>query len=544
MKLAPKQIFGISTRSEPGAPGAADAGRRTLWRRLWGDRDGSILIMLAIGLPAIVFATGFGIDFSRAENAQTQLNAIADAAALAAVDPSMILQSDSVASAAATAMFNTQAGNVQGVTNVQSAVTISATGGLGGLRTVTVNYTAQSTNLFGGILGLSSLAISGTSAAAASLSPNINFYLVMDKSPSMLLPTTSTGISEVQGATSDACAFACHQQEPGGGYIKDVNGKWVFISDQFYNSGQAGYQTYYLISGSTLYNSAGTQLGTNVSVNTGTTPNTLTYKVSGVTNTVTGFYADGYWLTHNYTSVYPAGSPIDLRVSDETAAAQALIPYAVNEEGINQAVYQIQFYTYDWIHPSASSAVTQYGTMTDVASLSSTAVPNVDSPDWWIQNSEYTTTCCSIGDAVTENYNMLTSMNATMPAPGLGSASSTPQEVMLLITDGVSDEVINGGRVNREFNSTDLGACTAIKRRGIKIAILYTLYAPAVIANDGWSVSNVTPYLPNVLPALQSCASTATNGSPLVYTVQSNQSIAAALQALFQLTIEDAHLVQ
>ncbi|MDR3428284.1 hypothetical protein, partial [Silvimonas sp.] len=163
--------------------------------------------------------------------------------------------------------------------------------------------------------------------------------------------------------------------------------------------------------------------------------------------------------------------------------------------------------------------------------------------DWWNGNNAYSSSCCSQGDAVTETYNMLSSMNAVMPTPGTGASASTPQEVMLLITDGVSDELISGSRTNREFNATDLAQCTKIKARGIKIAILYTYYDPTVISNDSWSVSNVTPYLPNVLPALQSCASNATNGSPLVYTVQSNQSIASALQSLFQLTIENAHLV-
>ncbi|MDR3427893.1 pilus assembly protein TadG-related protein, partial [Silvimonas sp.] len=83
-----------------------------LARRLIRARGGNLAPIMAISLPVLLFAVGFGIDFSRAENAQTQLNAIADAAALAAVDPSMVYQSDSVAAAAATATFTSQAANV------------------------------------------------------------------------------------------------------------------------------------------------------------------------------------------------------------------------------------------------------------------------------------------------------------------------------------------------------------------------------------------------------------------------------------------------
>lgn len=528
-----------------------------LVRRLHGDTNGNVLLLMGVCAPVLVFATGFGIDYSRAENAQTQLNAIADAAALAAVDPTMIYQTDSAASAAATAMFNSQAANVAGITNLQMVPQIQDAGAsaAGYLRTVTVGYTAQSTNLFGNILGLSSLLISGQSVAAAAQAPNINFYLVMDKSPSMLLPTTSTGITETQNANPDSCAFACHQQNPipsltnhlpAGGYIQDVNGKTVFIDQNFYTANSTGKGVYYLIdSKSKIYNSSGVLMGNQVTVNSASPTNALSYNFSNTTHYISGYYADGYWLTHNYTSIYPSGSPIDLRVNDETAAAQALIPYATQEEGINLASYQIQFFTYDWTHSGSQSPVTQYGSMADVNTLSSASVPNIDSSeDWWYSNNNPTNSLNN-NDQGSETYNMLNSMFGVMATPGTGASTSTPQEVLLLITDGVSDESINGSRTSREFNSTDLAECTAIKKKGIKIAILYTYYDPAVIDNDpsGWSQTHTEPYLPNVLPALQSCSSTATNGSPLVYTVQSGQSISAALQSLFQLTIQDAHLI-
>ena len=47
-----------------------------------------------------------------------------------------------------------------------------------------------------------------------------------------------------------------------------------------------------------------------------------------------------------------------------------------------------------------------------------------------------------------------------------------------------------------------------------------------------------------MLPALQKCASAARDGTPLVYTVSTDQSISDALTALFALTIQSAHLVK
>jgi hypothetical protein len=46
------------------------------------------------------------------------------------------------------------------------------------------------------------LALSGTAKASATKAPYMNFYLVMDVSPSMLLPATSTGLSAIQQATA------------------------------------------------------------------------------------------------------------------------------------------------------------------------------------------------------------------------------------------------------------------------------------------------------------------------------------------------------
>ena len=508
-------------------------------------REANVTLIVAASLIPTMFGLGFCIDYARAEMLQSRINAVADAAALTATDLVYIQQSAPTPHDAAVTIFSNQVRDYKDFTQTSLNVQVTDQGGVNTGRTVVVTWSGTSLNMFSGILGSSALAIGGSSTAYATQAPNINFFLVMDRSPSMLLPTTSTGITSVQNATADGCAFACHQQFPGTNYVKDTNGKFVFLDQNYYTTGNANAGVYYLIdSSNNLYNSAGSKIGSSVSSSSSTSYSTLSYKnLSNRSTTLNGFYADGYWLTHNYTKVYPSGSSIDLRVSDETAAATALIPYAQGQEVINSVTYQLQFFSYDWTHPSKSSPVTQWSTMTDVKSLTSANVPALDSNvDWWYMNSQPTSSTNN-NDQATETYNMLTSMNSAIPTPGTGLTSSSPQEVLLLITDGVTDENTGSGRVNREFSATDIGACTTIKNRGVKIAILYTSYDPAVLVGDSWSQTNVAPYLPNVLPALQSCASTANDGSPLVYTVQSNQSISAALQTLFQLTIANSHLI-
>ena len=411
-----------------------------------------------------------------------------------------------------------------------------------------VTWKAQSVNSFSGILGSATIPISGTAVAYSAAAPNINFYLMLDASPSMLLPSSSTGLTNIYAATS--CDFACHEQNPHSDniYVRDSSGRDIFLNSNYYGTG-TGASTWYAINGSTkvIYNSAGTQLGTAAAVSGS---NVLTYKnSSNTTVTVNGYYADGYWLTHNYPTLNPGAATIDLRVNDETAAAQQLIPYAQTKAAANNVTYQMQFFSFNWTHSGQSTPVTTYGTMTNVNSLSSANVPDIDgTQDYWYKNSQPTSSY-NLDDTASEFYNMFTAINTIMPTPAAnaGTSPSNPQEVLFLITDGMSDETISGSRTHSNLTSTIIAKCTTIKNRGIQIAILYTTYLPAAMNGDSWSQSNVLPYVsPNdqVLTSLNSCASTAKGGTPLVYQVSTDQSIAVALQALFSLVVMNAHLIQ
>lgn len=516
-----------------------------LLRRLARESDANVMILTALAALPTLFGLGFSIDYARAMMLQARINAVADAASLAGTDTIYLLKDVPTTTAAATQIFTAQVAEYQDFTYTPSTdlkVTVTNQGALNLGRTVLVQWRGQSTNLFSGVLGVASLTISGASTAYATQAPNVNFFLVMDKSPSMLLPSTSAGIAAIQKVTG--CAFACHAQFPRNDNIKvrDGSSRDVFLDANYYSSGVTGYNVYYLIDATNkiLYNSAGTKIGTAPSVS-GTT---LSYKnLSNANATITGYYADGYWLTHNYAKIYSDLSSIPLRVGAETLAAQDLIPFAQTKASQNGVTYKLQFFSFDWTHTTGGSPVTQFGSMTDVNSLTSAAVPDLDgTQDWWYANNSPTSSK-NINDMATEFNNMLTSLNAVMPTPGTGASTTSPQEVMLLVTDGVVDESIGGSRRNRELSSTDLASCTTIKNRGIKIAILYTEYLPAVLNGDSWSQTNVVPYLPNVLPALQSCASAARDGTPLVYTVSSDQSISTALSALFALTIQNSHLI-
>ncbi|WP_162987062.1 pilus assembly protein TadG-related protein [Sphingomonas paeninsulae] len=597
-------------------------------------------MIMGFSVIPLTFLVGFGVDYSRAMSLQTHLNAAADAAALAAVAPAMILQSNGASTSAATNMFNAQAAMVTGYQNLQMTPTVidgtpGTNGALGYLRKATVTYTVQSINVFGGILGANTLTVSGTSTASAAQPPNVDFYLAMDNSPSMLLPATSDGVTKIIAATKNTtdtnlpsgCAFACHAQVPHSDsiFIKDPPGRHILLSTGYYTSGSAKQNVFYrwakapVTPANVLYDSSGNTMetsstsvsssdtgsGSNRVVKTTTTVTTTkytitndldtgpvninkvvtatptivstTYKSNGTTvnNTTTsagtvtsnttvydtGYWADGYWLTHNYGQIFRSPSSIVLRKDEVVSAASQLIPFASSQAAQYHVTYQAQMFSFDWTRPNGTSPVKTLNSLTNVASYSSgfSAAALFPADDYWWKNSQ-PTNGTNNNDRSTEITNMLTVMKTTIPTAGSGAPGAVPQKILFIITDGMLDQPNGSGRYFGPLQASDLTLCTAIKAKGIKIAILYTQYLPESLVGDmNFSQPYVAPFLPpppfpyppgnagssdQVLTALQSCASPGNNGAPLVQTVTANDDITTALQQLFSTALQSARLVQ
>ena len=122
--------------------------------RLLRNRRGNVSMMYALVAPILVFAGGAAIDYGRAAQIHTKLNAAADAAALAALTPSMLRQSTSVAHAAAVNMFTGLADGISGLTPGATQVTVNVTVGTSALtRNVEVDYSSSVNTIFAQVLG-------------------------------------------------------------------------------------------------------------------------------------------------------------------------------------------------------------------------------------------------------------------------------------------------------------------------------------------------------------------------------------------------------
>ena len=463
-----------------------------LIERFGRERDGNVALLFGLALVPLTFLIGMALDFSNAMQKKAVLDAAADAAALAAVTPAMLTQSESATITAAQNMFNAQASSISGLNYQPPTVTVASSGLT---RTVTVSYTASSVNSFGGILGMPNWPISsgtGTGSnnaspqAVNSGAPNINFYLLLDNSPSMDLPATSAGITAMINATKNApsnggnaggCAFACHESNPTADNLGNPHNE------------------------------------------------------------------DNYTLAQNLGVV--------TRIQNMTSATQSLMSTASATEAANNATYQVAIYTFD---PSGIPSNNTLNGLYTVQQLTSnlttaqTSAGNINVLEVYSNN--YLTSSYNNSDADTDFDSAMSQISTLMPNPGTGAASSTPQEVLFIVTDGVEDKIASscskttvstslGKRCQQPFDTT---WCTSIKNRGILIAVLYTEYLPLPATGTGsnsWYNSYVAPYQSQIGPNLQNCASTG-----LYFSVTTDGDITSAMNTLFQQAVTTARLAQ
>ena len=188
--------------------------------------EGNVGLLFALSALPILLLAGAGIDYTSAAYREDRLNAIADAAALAAVTPTMMSQSDASSIAAATGTFNAQTGAIPGITYspLNLSVVVSDSGST---RNVTVSYVASSQNTFAQILGMPRIPLSGSSQATNASWPNIDFYLLLDDSPSMAIAATQADIDKMVSHTASqgGCAFGCHQANPASDNLGNPGGE-------------------------------------------------------------------------------------------------------------------------------------------------------------------------------------------------------------------------------------------------------------------------------------------------------------------------------
>ena len=192
--------------------GVSDIIKRTVTvsRSLLSERRAKVAITFAIAAFPIMLTAGAAVDYSAANRSKATLDSFADAAVLAVTAQSAMSMTAAAAEVRAVDYFNAQAVALKRgtVLTVSATVTDSSSG-----RSALVKYTAKVPTTIAAIAGIQNLNIAGSSSSASAVPTYIDFYLLLDNSPSMGVGATPADVSKMVNNTSDQCAFACHQMD-------------------------------------------------------------------------------------------------------------------------------------------------------------------------------------------------------------------------------------------------------------------------------------------------------------------------------------------
>ncbi len=409
---------------------------------------GNVAIIFGLTGLILVSLVGMSVDYTIAGRREAQLNAIADAAALSTTTPAAMGLTSVQAQANALTMFNAQAALVNGASALPSnpVITVSDVTNSNGsvTRSTNVTYAATSSNAFSQLLKMNTMNIGGTSAVSSSTAPNIDFYVLLDTSPSMGIPSSQAGINTLIANTPQqpggGCAFACHETNP---IQSDV---------------------------------AGNPKGTGAYAN-------------GV---------DNYTLAKQYLG-------LTLRIDLVQQAVANLYSTAQTTENQNKAQYRFATYTFDQTFQTITTLTSNLTTaQNQTANIKMLEVYNEGNLTSSTNNHDEDT---QFDSAMTNSANIPNPGNGTNAAgdtpqeilfivtdgvideayPGYGPTNDT-----------------SGGRTIAPVGN-QLDYCTPLKNRHVRIAILYTPYLP--LTTNTFYQNNVAPVQTQIPTALTTCAS-------------------------------------
>jgi Flp pilus assembly protein TadG len=512
------------------------------------DQRANIAIIFAFALLPVLTAIGCATDYSLATRMKAKMQAAADAAAVASISQfskgflaATQMTSDGTVSDAVTDAQNIFNGTLTAATSDYSNLDTSPTTvtKTGATLTSYVHFSAQVPTVFMNVVGFKVMTISGSSTASASLPLYLDFYLMLDVSGSMGLPSTDaeqTRLSKISpdmyGQYPGGCTLACHFTVSNS--CGDSNQKYPTNSECLgYWISRVSPTAY-----ANLVNQASTK-----SVPKSNVPGLPNSMISGLPNSL---------LSGDSNSLAAVSScPTDGTANCIQLRADA-VGYAVNQLFITanaDAKIAKQFrvglypfitdlYTYFPLTSSINGDATNSSTINyAAANLASLLDTNTNS---------------TLGSGGTHIATALGTMNNTIVSVGDGSTSNKTLPYVFLVTDGAVDPqskgVPNGGwsgsnhatTLDNQNTTSPIPSCAALKNRGIIVSVLYIPYEPiqnpnSSFANDEDDYANSN--IQYIKASLQSCASPG-----FFYTASSPADITTALNNMFNHALVTAHI--
>ena len=535
---------------------------RALVSRFRRDSSGNVAVIFTIAILPILAAVGCATDYSLATKMKAQLQSAADAAAVASISqksPGFVAAAQMTGNGSVTAgvtdandIFNGNMSAISGFSNLVLTSTVTKTGVN---LASNVQFSATVPVVFMKVLGYQTLTVSGYSKASASLPPYLDFYLTLDVSGSMGLPSTPSEAVRMQSINPDnfvqsptGCTLACHFAPLKSACIDPpvtaptappANPPTTTDAySQQYNTNNAcmGY-AYSRVSQTALKSLI-------------TKPSTTQYpkQVPGLpVQMLSGLPAslntDPNFGLAAATSCATPGTDgcIQLRLDAVGyAVTQLFITANASENVTNQfriGLYPFIQYLYSYfpLTSSINGSTTNSSTINyAAANLATLLDTNMNS---------------NLGSGGTHIDTALNSLNTMIASVGDGSSSTSTLPFVFLVTDGAQDPQTKGvpngnwagsNRATVIDSTSPNNVCGQLKNRGIIISVLYIPYQKispvnASFADDEDDYANNN--IPNIPASLQSCAS-----PNFFFTANTPADITTALNAMFQQSLVTAHI--
>jgi Flp pilus assembly protein TadG len=536
-----------------------------LLSRFRHDKAANIAVIFAIAIIPIMTALGCAVDYSLATRLKAKMQAASDAASVAAIatgSPGFIqassMASDGPVSAGQTDALKIFNGNMNGVTGYTNATPPSATVTKTGIMlTSLVQYNATMPTIFLKAVGFPSISVSGNSSATSSFPPYIDFYLMLDVSGSMGLPSTDAEQTRLSLVNPDdytvypnGCTFACHFQtnacsDPSVGQHANAAGVLSPVNSAYpTNNYCLGYaisrlsQTAYknLLVTNSNYPMKNKSLPSNMvsGLSASVTPGTPNSLVTGNTSSLPSSLTPA-------TSCPTEGTDACIQLRADAvgyALTQLFITANSSEKVTNQfriGLYPFvrNLYSYFPLTTSINGSASTPGTINYAAANLATLLDTGNNSN--------------LGSGGTHFENAFSSMNTLIASVGTGTSVTNKLPYVFLVTDGAQNFQTqwNGGWAGSNgatvmpLASTGNSYCKPLKDRGIVISVLYIPYQPIqnpthVFNNEDY-VANAN--IPSIPPSLQDCASPG-----FFYTANTPADITTALNAMFNHVLVTAHI--
>lgn len=450
-------------------------------KRLFADRAGNFAIMGAIAIVPILGTAGMAVDFSRAMDLKARLQDAADMAVLGSIaersagvtqavgmtsnGPVPLSEAEALAFFKAQLEANTSSVKEDGSEGEKNEAEdmklelVKASVTKNGAE-INANLTYQATvkTSFLRIIGKDSISISGSANAVFQSQSFMDFYMLLDNTPSMGVAATTADIDKMIAATKNVsdpgsrnCAFACHIVSEAG--KPDVNSNYALAK----NKG------------------------------------------------------------------------ISIRIDAVAKAVKELTKEAGEQRSYPE---QYRMATYTFGETAMDTKLLKVAALTsDLSQVDKTAdgIKLMSIPKQGYNN-----------DQQTDFDNALTKIGEEIGTPGNGLTAATPEKIVFLVSDGVGDSYKPKGCTSKLSGSRcqepiDTKSCTALKTKGIKIAVLYTTYLP--LPNNKWYMQWIDPFQSTIGTKMQECASPG-----FYFEVPPSQNLEGAMKTLFNKVVHTPRL--